>query len=75
MSKLSIIFLGIMWIVDTVGYIFKVNTSHIIDVLNECYYIFLDHPALNAVLFTGIVLIIAAILFSRLEKQIKGGVK
>lgn len=67
--------LGLLWIVDTVGYITGANTSHIIDVLNELYYIFLDHPLLNTVLFTGILLIISAILFSKLEKEIKGSVK
>lgn len=67
--------LGLLWIVDTVGYITGANTSHIIDVLNELYYIFLDHPALNAVLFTGILLIISAVLFSKLEQEIKGGAK
>ena len=72
---MTMIFLGIMWIVDTVGYIFKVNTCPIIDELNVCYYIFADHPALNAVLFTGIVLIISVVLLSRLEQEIKGGVK
>lgn len=72
---MTMVFLGIMWIVDTVGYIFKINTCPIIDELNMCYYIFSDHPALNAALFTGVLLIIAAILFSRLEKEIKGGAK
>lgn len=72
---MTMVFLTIMWIVDTVGYIFKVNTSHIIDELNMCYYIFLDHPLLNVALFTGVLLIIAAILFSKLEQEIKGGVK
>lgn len=72
---MTMVFLGIMWIVDTVGYIFKINTCPIIDELNMCYYIFLDHPLLNAVLFTGILLIISAVLFSKLEKEIKGGVK
>lgn len=72
---MTMVFLGIMWIVDTVGYIFKINTCPIIDTLNELYYIFLDHPLLNAVLFTGILLIICAVLFSRLEQEIKGGVK
>ena len=72
---MSMIFLAIMWIVDTVGYIFKINVSIMIDQLNMCYYIFLDHPALNAALFTGVLLIVAAILFSRLEQEIKGGAK
>lgn len=72
---MTMIFLGIMWIVDTVGYIFKINTCPIIDELNVCYYIFAEHPALNATLFTGVLLIIAAILFSKLEQEIKGGVK
>lgn len=69
---MTMIFLGIMWIVDTVGYITGANVVHIIDVLNELYYIFLDHPALNATLFTGVLLIIAALLFSKLEQEIKG---
>lgn len=72
---MTMIFLGIMWIVDTVGYFTGANVSHIIDTLSELYYIFLDHPLLNTVLFTGILLIISAVLFSKLEKEIKGGVK
>lgn len=72
---MTMVFLGIMWLVDTVGYITGANVVHIIDVLNELYYIFLDHALLNAALFTGVLLIIAAILFSRLEQEIKGGVK
>lgn len=72
---MTMLFLGIMWIVDTVGYITGANVSHMVDELNVCYYIFSDHPALNAILFTGIILIICAVLFSRLEKEIKGGVK
>lgn len=72
---MTMVFLAIMWIVDTVGYIFKINTCPIIDELNECYYIFAEHALLNAALFTGVLLIIAAILFSRLEREIKGGVK
>ncbi len=72
---MTLFVLGLLWIVDTVGYITGVNTSHIIDVLNELYYIFLDHPLLNVALFTGVLLIIAAILFSKLEQEIKGGVK
>lgn len=64
-----------MWLTDTIGYWTGANVSHIIDELNVCYYIFLDHPLLNAILFTGVLLIIAAILFSRLEQEIKGGVK
>ena len=75
MSKLTLFVLGLLWIVDTVGYITGANTSHIIDTLSELYYIFSDHPALNAALFTGIILIICAVLFSRLEQEIKGGVK
>lgn len=67
--------LGLLWIVDTVGYFTGANVSHIIDTLNELYYIFLDHPLLNTVLFTGILLIISAVLFSKLEKEIKGGIK
>ena len=72
---MTMVFLGIMWIVDTVGYIFKINTCPIIDTLSELYYIFLDHPIVNCFLFTGILLIIAALLFSRLEQEIKGGAK
>lgn len=64
--------LGLLWIVDTVGYFTGANVSHIIDTLNELYYIFLDHSILNAVLFTGVLLIISAVLVSRLEKEIKG---
>ena len=69
---MTMVFLGIMWIVDTVGYITGANVVHIIDVLNELYYIFLDHALLNAALFTGIILIICAVLFSRLEREMKG---
>ena len=72
---MTLFILGLMWIVDTTAYITGANVSHIIDVLNQLYYIFLDHPALNATIFTGILLIIAAVLFSRLEQEIKGGVK
>lgn len=68
---MTMVFLTIMWIVDTVGYITGANVVHIIDVLNELYYIFLDHPALNAVLFTGIVFIICVVLMSRLEQEMK----
>ena len=75
MSKLSIIFLGLMDLVDLFGAVTHINVSYCIDVLNECYYIFSDHPLLNAALFTGIILIICAVLFSRLEREIKGGVK
>ena len=72
---MTMVFLGIMWIVDTVGYIFKINVSHMVDELNVCYYIFLDHPLLNAALFTGVLLIIAALLFSKIEQEVKGGAK
>lgn len=72
---MTMIFLGIMWLVDTVGYITGANVSNMIDQLNMCYYIFADHPLLNASLFTGVLLIIAAILFSKLEQEIKGGAK
>ena len=72
---MTLFILGLMWIVDSVGYILNINTCPMIDQLNICYYIFLDHPALNAILFTGVLLIIAALLFSRLEQEIKGGVK
>lgn len=72
---MTLFVLGLLWIVDTVGYITGANVVHIIDVLNELYYIFLDHPLLNTVLFTGILLIICAVLFSRLEQEIKGGAK
>lgn len=69
---MTMIFLALMWIVDGFGVVTGANTSHIIDTLSELYYIFLDHPLLNTVLFTGILLIISAVLFSRLEKEIKG---
>lgn len=69
---MTLFILGLLWIVDTTGYITGANVSHIIDVFNELYYIFLDHPALNAVLFTGIILIISVVLFSRLEQEMKG---
>lgn len=72
---MTLFVLGLMWIVDTVGYWTGANVVHIIDVLNQLYYIFLDHPGLNAVLFTGIILIISVLIFSRLEQEIKGGVK
>lgn len=72
---MTMIFLALMWMVDGFGVVTGVNISHVIDVLNELFYIFEEHPALNAVLFTGILLIISAVLFSRLEKEIKGGIK
>lgn len=72
---MTMIFLAIMYIVDLVGGITGANVSHMIDQLNMCYYIFVDHPLLNASLFTGVLLIIAAILFSKLEQEIKGGAK
>lgn len=72
MSKLSIIFLGLMDLVDLFGAVTGANVSYCIDQLNECYYIFSDHPLLNAALFTGIILIICAVLFSRLEREMKG---
>lgn len=72
---MTLFVLGLLWIVDTVGYFTGANVSHIIDVFNQLYYIFLDHPLLNAILFTGIVLIISVVLLSRLEQEIKGGVK
>lgn len=72
---MTMIFLAIMWIVDGFGVVTGINISHIIDVLNELFYIFEEHPLLNAVLFTGILLIISAVLFIKLEKEIKGSVK
>lgn len=72
---MTIIFLGLMWIVDTVGYITGANVVHIIDVLNQLVYIFEEHALLNAILFTGIILIICAVLFSKLEQEIKREVK
>lgn len=72
---MTMVFLGIMWIVDVFGAVTGANVSYCIDQLNECYYIFSDHPALNAALFTGIILIICAVLFSKIEQEIKGGVK
>lgn len=72
---MTMIFLALLWMVDGFGVVTGINISHVIDELNMCYYIFLDHPLLNAVLFTGILLIISAVLFNRLEKEIKGGIK
>lgn len=72
---MTLFILGLMWIVDGFGVVTGINISHVIDELNMCYYIFLDHPLLNTVLFTGILLIISAVLFSKLEKEIKGSVK
>lgn len=72
MSKLTIIFLGLMDLVDLFGAVTGTNVSYWIDVLNQLVYIFEEHALLNAALFTGILLIIAAILFSKLEQEIKG---
>lgn len=72
---MTLFILGLLWMVDGFGVVTGINISHIIDELNMCYYIFLDHPLLNTVLFTGILLIISAVLFSRLEKEIKRGIK
>lgn len=72
---MTMIFLALLWMVDGFGVVTGINVVTIIDELNMCYYIFLDHPLLNAVLFTGILLIICAVLFSKLEKEIKGSVK
>lgn len=72
---MTMIFLALLWMVDGFGVVTGINISHIIDELNMCYYIFLDHPLLNAVLFIGVLLIISAVLFSKLEKEIKGGIK
>lgn len=72
---MTLFVLGLMWLVDTVGYITGANVSHIIDTFNQLYYIFLDHPGLNAVLFTGIILIICVVLFSKVEQEIKREVK
>lgn len=72
---MTMIFLGLMDLVDLFGAVTHINVSYCIDVLNECYYIFAEHALLNAALFTGVLLIIAAILFSRLEQEIKGGAK
>lgn len=72
---MTLFILGLLWMVDGFGVVTGINISHIIDELNMCYYIFLDHPLLNTVLFTGILLIISAVLFSKLEKEIKGSVK
>ena len=69
---MTLFVLGLLWIVDTIGYWTGANVVHIIDVLNQLYYIFLDHPGLNAVLFTGIILIISVVIFSRLEQEIRG---
>lgn len=72
---MTMIFLALLWMVDGFGVVTGINVVTIIDVLNELFYIFEEHPLLNAVLFTGILLIISAVLFSKLEKEIKGGVK
>ena len=72
---MTMIFLGIMWLTDVFGAVTGANVSYCIDVLNQLLYICLDHPIVNCFLFTGVLLIIAAILFSRLEQEIKGGVK
>ena len=69
---MTMIFIAIMYVVDIFGAVTGANVSYTMDQLNICYYTFLDHPALNAALFTGVLLIIAAILFSRLEQEIKG---
>lgn len=75
MNSMTLFVLGLLWIVDTVGYITGANTSHIIDTLSELFYIFEEHPLLNAVLFTGIILIICVVLFSRVEQELKKEVK
>lgn len=72
---MTLFILGLMWIVDTTAYLTGANVVHIIDVLNQLYYIFLDHPIVNCFLFTGIVLIVCAVLLSKLEQEIKGGAK
>lgn len=72
---MTLFILGLMWIVDTTAYVTGANVVHIIDVLNQLYYIFLDHPIVNCFLFTGIVLIVCAVLLSKLEQEIKGGAK
>lgn len=72
---MTLFILSLLWMVDGFGVVTGVNISHVIDVLNELFYIFEEHPLLNAVLFTGILLIISAVLFSKLEKEIKGGIK
>lgn len=69
------IFLGIMWIVDVFGAVTGANVSYCIDQLNECYYIFAEHALLNAALFTGIILIMCVVLFSRVEQELKREVK
>lgn len=69
---MTLFILSLLWMVDVFGVVTGANVSYCIDVLNQLFYIFLDHPLLNTVLFTGILLIISAILFSRLEKEIKG---
>ena len=69
---MTLFVLGLMWIVDTTAYVTGANVVHIIDVLNQLFYIFEEHSILNAALFTGIILIICAVLFSRLEREMKG---
>ena len=72
---MTLFILGLMWIVDTTAYLTGANVVHIIDVLNQLFYIFEEHSILNAALFTGIILIICVVLFSRLEQEIKREVK
>lgn len=72
---MTMIFLALLWMVDGFGVVTGINVVTIIDVLNELFYIFEEHPLLNAVLFTGVLLIISAVLFSKLEQEIKGGAK
>lgn len=72
---MTMILLGVMYVIDVFGAVTQINVSYAIDQLNICYYIFADHPLLNASLFTGVLLILAAVLFSKLEQEIKGGAK
>lgn len=72
---MNLFILSLMWIVDLFGAATHINVSYCIDVLNQLFYIFEEHSILNAALFTGVLLIIAAVLFSKLEQEIKREVK
>lgn len=69
---MTLFILSLLWMVDVFGAVTGANVSYCIDVLNQLFYIFEEHAILNSALFTGILLIISAVLFSRLEKEIKG---
>lgn len=67
---MNYIMLFLMLVIDKIGAILNLNVVKDIDVLNQLYYIFYDHPVLNWTLLVGLILITCTALASFLKRKL-----